>query len=246
MAVYKRGGVYRFEFSWKGERVRESTKPGNKRVAEQMEAARKTQLAKDEVGIRDRKPAPTLKEFAPRFERATEIQCAEKPNTIEFYKKKLKSLLANEQLAASRIDAIDEAAVEAYMQTRGRVRSRRKMALSAGSINRELATLRRLLRLAHEWKELQRVPRIRLLRGERNREFVLSPAQEAAYFAVCPFPLLDVAVLLLDTGLRLGEPLSMEWPQVRLEPAQGAKFGYLTVLSGKAKSRKSRNVPQSE
>jgi integrase len=50
----------------------------------------------------------------------------------------------------------------------------------------------------------------------------------------------------LDTGLRLGEALTLEWPQVRLEPAQGAKFGYLTVLSGKAKSRKSRNVPLSE
>lgn len=62
----------------------------------------------------------------------------------------------------------------------------------------------------------------------------------------CLFPLLDVSVLLLDTGLRLGEALTMEWPQVRLEPAQGAKFGYLTVLSGKAKSRKSRNVPLSE
>ena len=33
---------------------------------------------------------------------------------------------------------------------------------------------------------------------------------------------------------------------MKLEPAQGAKFGYVTVLSGKAKSKKSRNVPLSE
>lgn len=193
------------DFEVPRERVRESTKQGNKRIAEQMEAARKTQLAKGEIGIKDRKPAPTLKEFAPRFERAIEMQCAEKPNTIGFYKAKLSALLANEQLASNRIDAIDEAAVEAYVQAHGRIKSRRKMALSAGSINRELATLRRLLRLAHEWKEIQRVPRIRLLRGERNREFVLPPVQENAYFAACPLPLADVALLLLDTGLRLGE-----------------------------------------
>ena len=31
-----------------------------------------------------------------------------------------------------------------------------------------------------------------------------------------------------------------------LEPAQGAKFGFLTVLAGKAKGRKLRNVPLSE
>jgi integrase len=90
------------------------------------------------------------------------------------------------------------------------------------------------------------VPRVRLLRGEGSRESILSPLQEQAYLAAAPDPLSDVALLLLDTGLRLGEALSLEWPQVKLESAPGAKFGYLTVLSGKAKSKKSRNVPLSE
>lgn len=246
MALYRRGDVWWYEFVFNGERIRGSTKHGNKRVAEQIEAARRTQLARGEVGIHKRKAAPTLREFAPRFERAIEVQCAEKRRTIEFYKSKLASLLSSDKLAACRIDAIDEAVIEELVQTRGKTQTRRGGLLSAGSINRELATLRRLLRLAHEWKEIQRVPRIRLLRGERNREFILTPAGEAKYLAACPFPLADVAILLLDTGLRLGEALSLEWPQVRLKPAQGARFGHLTVLSGKAKSRKSRNVPLSE
>jgi hypothetical protein len=50
MCVYKRG--------------RESTKQTNKRVAEQIEAAHKTSLAKGEVGLRDRKPAATVRQFA--------------------------------------------------------------------------------------------------------------------------------------------------------------------------------------
>src|SRR2546422_11480881 len=91
-----------------------------------------------------------------------------------------------------------------------------------------------------------RAPRVHMLRGERHREFVLDYRQERPYLDVAPAPLGDVALLLLDTGLRLGEALSLEWPQVRLEPAEGAKFGYLTVLYGKAKSRKARNVPLSE
>jgi integrase len=85
--------------------------------------------------------------------------------------------------------------------------------------------------------------RIRLLRDEHARESIMTSTQERVYFAACPGPLGDVALLLLDTGLRLGEALSLEWAQVKLEPAQGAKFGYLTVFSGKAKSKKSRNVP---
>jgi integrase len=245
MAVYKRGDVWWYEFVFNGQRIRHSTKQGNKRVAEQIVAARKTQLAKREVGVEDRKPAPMLEDFIPRFDRAIEVQCAERPRTVQFYKAKIKTLLASD-LASTRIDAIDEAAVERYVQARSRTTSRRNQPLAPGSINRELATLRRLLRLAHEWKEIQRVPRIRLLRGEGHRDFILSPIQEVAYLASCPHPLCDIAMLLLDTGLRLGEALSLEWPQIHLERAHQAKFGYLTVLSGKAKSRKSRNVPLSE
>lgn len=246
MSVYRRGKTWWYAFVWNGERVQESTKQPNKRVAEQMEAAHRTSLAKGEVGIRERTPVPTLRDFAPRFDEAITMHCAEKPRTVDFYRAKLKTLLANDTLASTRLDNLDEAAIEAYKQARGKAESRRKLPLAPGSINRELATLRRLLRLAHEWKVIQRIPRVHLLRGERQREFTLSFPQEQLYLGTAPSPLVDIAALLLDTGLRLGEALSLEWPQVKLRPAQGAKFGYLTVLSGKAKSRKSRNVPLSE
>src|SRR6185503_1186811 len=49
-----------FKFTWNGELIRKSTKQTNKRIAEQMEAAHRTALAKGEVGIRDRKVSPTL------------------------------------------------------------------------------------------------------------------------------------------------------------------------------------------
>src|SRR5581483_5894921 len=78
MAVYKRGDKWWYHFSFRGERFQESTKQSNKRIAEQMEAARKTQLAKGELGIQDRPAVPTLKEFAPRFEQAIELHCAGK------------------------------------------------------------------------------------------------------------------------------------------------------------------------
>ena len=66
-----------------------------------MQAARKTQLAKGEVGIEDRQPVPALKEFAPRFEQFIETECAEKPATIRFYKAKLKYLLAGPSVITS-------------------------------------------------------------------------------------------------------------------------------------------------
>ena len=69
MSVYrqKRSRHWWYKFTWNGELIRESTKQTNKRVAKQMEAARKTQLAKGEVGINDQKVIPSLTEFMRRL-----------------------------------------------------------------------------------------------------------------------------------------------------------------------------------
>lgn len=86
MGVFKRGRVWWFKFNWNGEQIRESTKQSNKRVAEQIESARKTAFAKGEVGIRDRKPAPTLKEFGEHdFRPYIESRFQNKPKTLVYY-----------------------------------------------------------------------------------------------------------------------------------------------------------------
>ncbi len=62
-------GVYWYKFMWQGKLIRESTKQGNDKVARQMESAHRTSLAKGEVGIREKKPSPTLSQFIDlRFE----------------------------------------------------------------------------------------------------------------------------------------------------------------------------------
>ena len=49
-------------------------------------------------------------------------------------------------------------------------------------------------------------------------------------------------MLMLDTGLRLGETLALQWGDVRLEPVGVAKFGFVCVREGKSKKAR-RNVP---
>ena len=44
MSTYKRGGVYWYEFEFKGERVRESTHQGNDKKARDMKAAHRARL----------------------------------------------------------------------------------------------------------------------------------------------------------------------------------------------------------
>jgi hypothetical protein len=174
MALFKRGNTYWYEFMWKGRRVRKSTKVPNKKDAARIESARKTQLANGEVGIKDKPRVPTFQEFAPRFQEGIETLCRDKPRTVAFYKERLSRLLDFPELAACVLNEVDEQLIEKLKLHRTRQVSRRGRPLSVASINRELATLRRLLRLAQEWKVIDRIPRVRLFRGEENREFVLS------------------------------------------------------------------------
>jgi integrase len=57
---------------------------------------------------------------------------------------------------------------------------------------------------------------IRLLSGERVRDFVLSYQQEKLYLDMAPQPLHDVAVMILNIGLRIGEALALGWKDVHL------------------------------
>jgi len=126
--------------------------------------------------------------------------------------------------------------IDAYKQRRTRQASRYGRPVSPASVNRELATLRRLLRLAQEWKVIDRVPRIRLLRGERIRDFVLTHQLEPKYLEAAPQPLKDVAILILESGVRPGEAANLQWPDVFLQPAVRAKFGYIRIRAGKSKN----------
>ena len=84
MSVYKRGDTWWYRFQWQGRLTRNSTRVGNKRDAEQIEAAERTRLAKGEVGIKQKPKSPTLAEFAPKFTAAIETICAEKMATVNF------------------------------------------------------------------------------------------------------------------------------------------------------------------
>ena len=254
--IYKRGKTYWYKFTWKGELVRESTKQGNPRVARQIEAAHKTSLAKGEVGIRDKKAAPTLQEFSERFLKWVAVERAAKPNTVSFYEVRTRFLLAYEPIRDVTLDKIDEGLVAQYIEWRKGSsktkiirRSKGKVELSkldrpigVASVNRELSVLRRMLHVAQDWKIIPSVPRIHLLPGEKGSERVVSQAEEELYLAAAPPLLRDCATIAFDTGLGPEEFLRIRWEQVHFEPAGDARYGYIHNPSGKTKFRK-RNLP---
>jgi integrase len=237
MAIYKRGKVYWYEFVFNGERCRGSAETGDQRTARQREAHERLKLAKGEAGI-ETKDIPTLRAFSAEFMATIRMELAAKPRTVVFYQEKLDRLLENTSMADARLDVIDEGLIDGYKRARRASVSRRGKPLSPASVNRELATLRRLLRMAQD-RKLITAPRVRLLKGEAGREFVLSREDEPRYLEALPGDMRPFCTFLIETGFRVGEALSLEWPQINLRE----KPGFVTVRAIHAKSSKTRSVP---
>jgi len=56
MGVFKRGGVYWYEFEFMGQRIRESTNSRNKEIACSIERTRRTAMEESAGGIKRPKP----------------------------------------------------------------------------------------------------------------------------------------------------------------------------------------------
>lgn len=245
MSVYKQKDSknWWYKFTWRGEQIRESTKQTNKRLAEQMEATHKASLAKGEVGIRDRTPVPTLKDFAERdFKPYIESHFQNKPKTLEYYRTGLKNLCGYAPLAGCSLDSVTPEKISGF------VAKRREAGLEVSTINRQLEVLRRMLKMATEWGKVEKAPpKVEMLPGEKHRDRVLSAEDEARYLDAAtaignallasyqralegiratlgdeqptrpedPFLLRDVTTVLIDCGLRPEECFRLQWEHVR-------------------------------
>lgn len=265
MGLYKRGDIYWYRFVWNGELIRESTRQTNKRVAQQMEAAHRASLAKGEVGIREKKAAPTLGKFMEEdflpFVRTTK---AGKPNTVRFYENSVASLTADSKLSSTPLDQITAE------QIAGFVAYRQSGKVQVATINRDLATLRRLFNLAVEWGKVTTIlPRVRLLGGENHRERVLSFEEERKYLEAATdlgcqltdayaralqgiravkrgeqprkpdaYLLRDVATILIDCALRPEECFRLKWQD-------SIRDGAIEIHTGKGRGSR-RRIPASK
>ena len=195
--------------------------------------------------------------------KATPITLAEAQTRYEQAKAR-KQTLAGDRLifkrllahfgAATRLDKITAEAISLYRD--GRLTSpseRRKDAagtptpLAAGTVNRELALVRHLLRLAHdEWGALAVVPRIRLAKEPEGRIRWLEPEEERALHTACAASktaeLAPLVTLALETGMRYSEILGLTWERVDLSRGvlrlEGRGRG-----GDRTKSGKRREVP---
>ena len=189
MSIYKRGcdkkgpdktcsrcgergscGVYWYKFMWNGELVRESTRQGNDKNARNIESAHRTSLAKGEVGIREKKTVPTLKEFCsqrvePWAKARFEATCRK---NWTWYRTGIRALTKYKPLAEIHLDQITSEVASEFAAHRLRE------GMQVSTANNSLRVLRRILNLAVEWGVLAIAPKVNVLSGERRRERVIT------------------------------------------------------------------------
>jgi integrase len=230
MSVYKRGGVYWFDFWFQGQRLRESTGLTNKTSALRVEAIREAELAEGRAGIRSNKPCPTFEKFvSAEFMPWSENEHRSHPKTHQRYKVSSKPLIGF--FGRFRLDAISAGLVE-------RFKSARSNEISDAGTNRDLAALRLILNLAVREGYLMRNPvsQVRFLCEGPGSMRIVSHEEQRQYMKAANPLVRDVATIIVETGMRPEEVYAIRRENVFLSRK------YLLIPNGKTRFAR-RNVP---
>ncbi len=209
--MFKRKGspFYQYEFLFEGRRYRGSTKHRNRKAAERWVVPLRTQLANGLVGIIERKSVPRLSDYKEHFLEV--IGLDRKPRTVAFYCTCLGNL--NPEFGAKRLHEITPEAIRVYKERRLRE------GCAGRTANCDLATLRRVFSIAVKEGILASSPfagRRVEFSPENRPERVISYAEEQKYLAVANPLLRDVALVMLEMGLRPSEVFRIHSRDLRL------------------------------
>lgn len=243
MHIFKRGGIYWFELRYEGRHIRRSTRVKNARVAGEIASAFHTALAKGDVGITERKAAPTFTVALKVFLNWSTLEHADHPSTAWRYK--TSSVALKRFFRDTPLNKITSEEVERFKAVRQAenttVRARDKRVpttnkVRPATVNRELACLKACFNHAMKGNYELRNPvtRVKMLAEQNEQDRVVSYAEQVSYLAVATPMLRDVATLILETGMRPDEVYTLARSNVNLAQR------YLNVPNGKTKAARRR------
>ncbi|MBK9963461.1 MAG: site-specific integrase [Holophagales bacterium] len=231
MTLYKRGRVWWYEFGYEGARIRESTRTRNRRAAEDIESARRAELARSGAGVT--RKVPVLFENAAR-EYIGAKALSVRPRTLAIEAANLQHLLP--AFGRRHIHAITAEEIASYQA--------RRLAKEAApkTVTLEIGTLRAILRRSGFWAALQpNVPKLRLPESPGK---ALTREEEKKLLAACKTSrsqALPVAlVVALETGLRLTELTGLTWERIDFARHE------LVVGASKTEAGARRRIPLSQ
>lgn len=214
MAVYKRGdkGVFYMNFTVNGVRVFKSTGKYTKREAKQFEAIERQKLLDEEKMTPQERASRTP--LIKAIESVYEVQWKHGKDAHRTYKRaqNMAKLIGNVQLGS-----ITEDTVHKLLQALD------KRGALSGTVNRYLAALKTVLR---QFK--QPTDHIKLRKERKGRIRTVTRDEELAIVGLLRdtkhskrryfyYDVADLVEVLVDSGLRLGEALALEYESINFE-----------------------------
>ncbi len=161
MSLYKRGGVWWFEFNFQGQRIRQSANTNSKTLARDAERGRRRALELSINGLAERERPPLFPMAAKAW---LESKTALTPLGLAYYKQYVCKLSHHfGKRLVSDITADDIGALQRKRQAEG---------LSGRQVNCEIATLRTILKRNRLWAEI--APDVKMLRERSDTGWALS------------------------------------------------------------------------
>ncbi|MES1205245.1 MAG: tyrosine-type recombinase/integrase [Pseudomonadota bacterium] len=218
MPIYKkRKGAWRVMICLNGKRM-DFIVTGKKAEAKAFEARKRAELEAAGPSAMSTRTVPRFSDFSIGPYQAT-AKRELRPGTW----RKVKSVVATliEHFGHLKLNEIDAAAIDAYVDNRRARRDDGAEGLKAVSVNNELRILRRILNVAKEKKypggggeHVKEIPQ-----DPPGRVKVWDAKQIARLYEACEKkapPLLPLLVFLANTGCRCGEALALVWENVDL------------------------------
>lgn len=215
-----------------------STKCKSRKDALQVEGAKRHELALARIGIKPKELAPTLRAACDGFLQKVAVERT--PQTVRRYDANIKSILkffGSNTLC----DKIAPENIEKFKQRLATQKSpKTKRKLQPVTINHILATLRMVFNRLVNLDVLPKSParNVRALSNELKPPRILSFEEQKVYLMACAQPLRDVAVVMVELGLRPSEVLNLEHNDISLAE------NFLQVQKGKTKNAR-RKLPLS-
>jgi integrase len=246
VGVFKRNDNFFIDYYAWGRRIREKVGP-SKGEALRALSVRKAEVALGKFNLVPRASIPTFKAFADRYEELVSIH--KKGRAGEHYIIQMLIRIFGKR----RISDITAEDGERFKTTRSRQ-------VKPATVNREMTVLKHMMAKALGWKLLATNPLrgVQSLTVPKRLERILELNEELRLLAACDRVrskfLRPVVILALNTGMRRGELLSLQWSQVdfscrkirvlnaktesgdRTIPVNSTAYAVLNCLKGNRKS----------
>jgi len=204
-SLYRRGRVWWMAYVVDCKQRCESTRTSNKRLAQTILNLRLAEIIEGRFRL-PKSNSPRLKQFGEEFLGSIRHQ-----NTRKRYASSIANLLVHfEDVKLTEINA------EGIEEFKGcRLNSR----VRAATVNRDLAVLRRMMKIAARRRLINNNPfnEVEMLeeRKDRRQPHILTYAEEKSLLAFAPDLIRVLVTLILDTGLRSGrEALALKWEDI--------------------------------